>query len=65
MPLSKEAAENKKRYSIDYAKSHYKRIPLDMQMDKYEELKNAAERVGETVTGFIKSAIEQRIKSGK
>lgn len=65
MPLSKEAAEKKKQYTMDYAKGHYKRIPLDVQMEKYEQIKEAAEKTGETINGYIKKAIELRLESNK
>lgn len=65
MPLSDQALENKKQYNLEYAKTHLKRIPLDVQSDKYEEIKEAATAAGETVNGYIKKAIDKRLKSGK
>ena len=61
MPLSEKAYENKKQYSIKYAKQNLKRIPLDVQNSKYEEIKEASSEVGETVNGFIKKAIDERL----
>ncbi|MCR5836712.1 MAG: hypothetical protein K6G88_09405 [Lachnospiraceae bacterium] len=63
MPLSEKALENKKKYSLEYAKKHIKRIPLDVQMTKYEEIKEASEKSGETVNGYIKKAIDYRLNS--
>lgn len=63
MPLSEKALENKKKYSLEYAKKHIKRVPLDMQIEKYEEVKKASEKAGETVNGYIKKAIELRLQS--
>lgn len=57
--------ESQKRASIKYAKTNYKRIPLDVQREKYEEIKAAAAAAAETVNGYIKKAIDQRIESGK
>ncbi len=63
-PLSEKALENKKRYSMDYAKKHYKRIPLDVTLELYEQIKAAvanSEDEKETVNGLIKKAIKQYI----
>ena len=49
--------------NIRYAKAHLKRIPLDVPKDKYEEIRAAAAAAGETVNGYIKKAIERRMKS--
>ena len=57
---------NEKSYqaSVKYKAKNIKRVPLDMQMDKYEELVSAAAAAGESVNGYIKKAIEQRIEAG-
>lgn len=47
---------------MNYAKSKLKRIPLDVQKEKYEEIKAAADTAGESVNGYIKSAIDQRME---
>ena len=54
--------ENKVKYNLEYAKKNLKRIPLDVQKEKYEEIKAAADRVGETVNGYIKKAIDERMQ---
>ena len=38
----------------NYAKKNLKRIPLDVQKEKYEEIKAAAETSGESVNDYIK-----------
>lgn len=38
-------------------------IPLDVQKEKYDEIKAAADKAGETVNGYIKKAIEQRMEN--
>ena len=43
--------------AVEYAKRSLKRIPLDVQKEKYEEIKAAADALGETVNGYIKKAI--------
>ena len=51
----------KTKYDIEYAKNKLKRIPLDVQKEKYEQIKLAADDVGESVNGYIKKAIDQRM----
>lgn len=55
--------ESRKKASIEYEKRSLKRIPLDVQKEKYDEIKAAADKAGETVNGYIKKAIEQRMES--
>ncbi|MGI6095018.1 MAG: hypothetical protein ACOYBL_06255 [Lachnospiraceae bacterium] len=54
--------EKKTQYDIEYAKKKLKRIPLDVQKEKYEEIKTAADTAGETVNGYIKKAIDERME---
>lgn len=54
--------EEKARYDIEYAKAKLKRIPLDVPKEKYEQIKAAAEAVNESVNGYIKKAIDERIE---
>ena len=55
-------SEAQKRASMNYAKKALKRIPLDVQKEKYEEIKEAATAAGETVNGYIKQAIDERMQ---
>ena len=57
-----EYSEKRTEYNLNYAKTKLKRIPLDIQNEKYEEIKNAADQAGESVNGYIKKAIDQRIE---
>ncbi len=50
-----------KQAVIKYAKSHFKRIPLDVQLSSYDELKAEADAAGETVNGYIKKSIAMRM----
>ena len=52
----------KAKYDIEYAKNKLKRIPLDVQKEKYEEIKTAATAAGESVNGYIKKAVDQRME---
>lgn len=61
MPISEE----RKEYLYGYKKSKLKRIPLDVQKEKYEEIKAAADAAGEKVNGYIKKAIDERMKREK
>lgn len=56
-------SEKKKIYDMNYQREKIKRIPLNVQKDKYDEIKSAADRAGESVAGYIKEAIERRMKS--
>lgn len=50
-------------YDIEYAKNKLKRIPLDVTKEKYADIKKAAENSNESVNGFIKKAIDMRLKN--
>lgn len=52
------AKESKKQYDMQYAKDKLKRIPLNVQKEKYEEIKAAADAAGEPINGYIKKAID-------
>lgn len=55
---------NKKAYNMRYQREKLKRIPLDVQLSEYETIKAAALAAGETVNGYIKSAVRARIAAG-
>lgn len=59
------ASVKKKQYDIEYAKTHLKRVPLDLRLDKYEEIKTHAENRNESVNGFIKRSINETIERDK
>lgn len=61
MTLTKERKES----MYKYAKENLKRIPLDVQKEKYEQIKAAADAVGEKVNTYIKKAIEERMERDK
>ena len=48
--------------SKKYKSEKIKRVPLDMQIADYERVKAAADAVGETVNGYIKRAIAERLE---
>ena len=45
-----------------YKKQNIKRVPLDMQIAYYEQLKAAADACGEKVNEYIKNAIQERME---
>ena len=57
--------KSKVKYDIAYRKKNIKRVPLDMQIADYEEVKAAAEKAGEKVNQYIKTAIKQRMEREK
>lgn len=56
------ASEAQKKATIKYAKSHLKRVPLDLKLEDYDNLKSAAEQAGQTVNGYIKQAIAEKME---
>ena len=52
----------KAKYDNEYAQNKLKRIPLDVQKEKYEEIKAAATAAGESVNGYIKKAVDERME---
>lgn len=66
-PFQKEGekmtlSDKRKESMYSYAKANLKRIPLDVQKEKYEEIKTAATAAGESVNGYIKKAVDQRME---
>lgn len=57
--------EAQKRATAKYKEKNLKRIPLDVQKEKYEEIKAAADKAGETVNGYIKKAVDDRMEKEK
>lgn len=55
-------SEERKKYLYDYKKNNLKRVPLDMKLADYETLKASAAEAGQTVNGFIKQAIAEKLE---
>ena len=55
-------SEERKEYLYEYKKSKLKRIPLDVPIEKYEEIKAAADKLDEPVNRYIKKAIDERME---
>lgn len=57
------SSEAHKRANIKWQAANYRRVPLDVRKEYYTDvLKPAADKAGETVGGFIKKAIAERIE---
>ncbi len=57
------ASEKKMKYITEYKAKNLKRIPLEVPLSKYDEIKETARSVNESVNGFIKKAIDSRIEA--
>lgn len=62
MTRTEQGKQNKQAYDLKYAKEHYKRVPLNLTNETYIQVKAAAEKSGESVNGYIKTAVEQRMQ---
>ena len=51
--------------SKKYKAGKIKRVPLDMQITDFERVKAAADAAGESVNGYIKRAIFERLEREK
>lgn len=47
--------------SQKYKAAHIKRIPLEVQIEYHERIKQAAAQAGQSVNAYIKEAIEMRM----
>lgn len=56
---------NNPEYMYKYAKEKLKRIPLDVTKEKYEDIATAAKSAGESVNGYIKKAVDDRMERDK
>ena len=53
--------EAQRKANNKYREKNIKRIPLDVQKEKYKEIKAAARQAEESVNGYIKKAIDERM----
>lgn len=53
--------DKKTTYSLNYAKERLKRVPLDLTHDDYTIVQMAAEAAGESINGYIKQSVAQRM----
>lgn len=57
------STEAQKRASVKYQKKTYKRIPFDVRFDEYDIIKAAAENAGQSVNGYIRKALFDRMET--
>lgn len=57
-----QAAARKAAYDLEHKRATYHRIPLDVRKEDYPKIKEAAIAQGETVNGWIKRAISERLE---
>ena len=50
-------------YQTAYKTANYKRVPLEIKIDKYDEIKAHSLAQSETVNGFIKRAIDETMRN--
>ena len=66
MPRTKTKSDDElKKTKLDYAKKNYKRVPLDLPIDDYNNLKAYCDKKGVGVNPFIKSAINEKMDRDK
>lgn len=58
------STESQKKASIKYAKNNLKRIPLDVKLEEYDNIKAFAESKNMSVRAFILQAIKHEIERG-
>lgn len=63
--LSEKAKENKRKYNHAYTKEKYKRVSLLVSPGMYDDIKTASAEKGESVNGYIKTAIKNRLEKDK
>ena len=55
--------EAQNRATTKYKKNNYKRVPLEVKLQEYDQIKAAAAAAGETVSGYIKAAVNTRMQA--
>lgn len=62
MPRAKtKTSDELNQYKQEFAKKNYKRVPLDMPIEDYEQLKAYCDKKGIGVNPFIKQAIKDKM----
>lgn len=61
--MEKKKTQDRKQYLLEYNDKHYKRIPLDVPKDEYNAIKEASSKQNESVNGYIRKAVQQRMNS--
>lgn len=53
--------DKKTSYDLKYARERLKRVPLDLTHDDYAVVQMAADAAGESINGYIKRSVAQRM----
>lgn len=56
--------EAQKRATAKYKEKEYKRIPLDVKISEYENIKKYCDENGEKINGFIRRVVRETIGGG-
>ena len=56
--------EAQKRATAKYKEKEYKRIPLDVKISEYENIKKYCDEHGEKINGFIRRVVREAIGGG-
>ena len=56
--------EAHKRATAKYKEKEYKRIPLDVKISEYENIKKYCDENGEKINGFIRRVVREAIGGG-
>ncbi len=59
------ANSKKNDYDNQYVRENYHRVSLNIKKDKYDDIKQAASNNNESVNGYIKKAIDNRLENEK
>lgn len=59
------ASKSQQEAVARYKAKAYKRIPLDVRNEEYKAIKEYADRTGESVNGFIRRIIKEKIEVGQ
>ena len=55
-------SESSYKASVKYRAANIRRVPLDMQISEYEDLRQAAAAAGVPVNTYIKQAIREKMQ---
>ena len=64
MADEKKVSKAQQKAVHKYVKNNYDRIDLTLPKGYKDNIKAAAEAAGESVNGYIKTAVDRRIESG-
>ena len=57
-------SEAQRKANDKYIKENYQRLTISYPKEYCEQVKEAAKAAGETLAGYVKKALDQRMKEG-